>query len=61
MLLKTYEVELKRTSFITMQVTAMSEEHARDKAWDALGDYVDRDPGEASWNIAAIEKIGDAE
>ena len=52
---KTYEIELRRTSFITVTVEAETQEQAEDKAWqkinyDPVNDY-------ASWDIEDIKEM----
>jgi hypothetical protein len=51
--MKTYEVELKRTSFVTITVEANSKEEAEEAAWLELqtGDYDDSD---ADWEVESI-------
>jgi len=52
---KTYEVELKRESYITIWVEALNEAHAEELAWEEIetGDYSNED---ASWLIESIEE-----
>jgi hypothetical protein len=55
--MKTYEVELKRTSYVTMTVEAENEEAAEEAAWEELaedGSWNDRD---ASWEVESIEEL----
>lgn len=51
--MKTYTVELKRTSYINLTIEADSPEAAQDAAWLELqtGDYDDRN---ANWEITEI-------
>lgn len=53
---KTYEVELKRESYITIWVEALNEAHAEELAWEEIetGDYSHED---ASWLIESIEEV----
>jgi hypothetical protein len=52
--MKTYQVELKRTSYITVEVEAESQDAAEDAAWLELqtSDYDDSD---ADWQLESIE------
>jgi len=52
--MKTYEVELKRTSYITLTVEANSEDEAEEKAWGECNDRPDSD--DATWDIESIEE-----
>ena len=49
-----YTVELKRTSYVTLQIEADTPEEAEAKAWREIetGDY---DQG-ANWELESIEK-----
>lgn len=51
--MKTYQVELKRVSYVTLTVDADSLESAEDAAWLELqtGDY---DDDSAEWTISEI-------
>ena len=52
---KTYEVELRRTSFITVTVEAENEDGAEALAW---GEVESRpDANDASWEIESIEEM----
>lgn len=52
--MKTYQVEIKRTSYITVTVEADSVQEAEDKAWQELDQSRISD---ASWDIEAIEEM----
>mgnify|MGYP007049613438 CR=1 FL=1 len=53
--MKTYEIEFKRTSYITIEVEADSEEEAKALAWeDIKEDYYMEDGG---WEIESIEEF----
>jgi hypothetical protein len=55
--MKTYQVEFKRTSFVTISIEAKSEEDAEQKAWDEFdltNGYFE--VGNADWSI---ERIGE--
>lgn len=56
--MKTYQVELKRTSYVNLTIEAESLDHAEELAWLELasdGSYGDRD---ANWVIESIEVEG---
>jgi hypothetical protein len=56
--MKTYQVELKRTSYINLTIEAESQDHAETLAWLELasdGSYGDSD---ANWEIETIEVEG---
>lgn len=55
--MKTYEVELKRTSYFTLTVEADDESDALDKAWAECGDRTDNDNAEAVWDVESIEEM----
>lgn len=52
--MKTYEVELRRTSYVVITVQAESEDHAEELAWTEIAsakkDY-------AAWEVESIEKM----
>jgi len=55
--MKTYQVEFKRTSFVTISIEAESEDDAEQKAWDEFdltNGYFE--VGNADWSI---ERIGE--
>jgi hypothetical protein len=52
--MKTYNVELKRTSYITVTVEADSREAAEDAAWLEL-ERGGSDTSDAAWEIESIE------
>lgn len=54
--MKTYQVELKRVSYVTLTVEANNQDAAEDAAWLELqtGDY---DDDGAEWNLELIEEI----
>jgi len=54
--MKTYEVELKRTSYIVVTVKAENEDDAETKAWQEIES--DRaDINDANWDVESIEEI----
>lgn len=54
--MKTYEVELCRTSYIVLTVEAENDEEAESKAWTEIkrGDYSHED---ASWEVESVERV----
>lgn len=52
--MKTYQVELKRVSYVTLTIEAENQEAAENAAWLELqtGDY---DDSSADWSISDIE------
>ena len=54
--MKKFEVELKRTSYVTLQVEAGSTEEAEFIAWQEIENgYGDK--GDASWEVESIEEM----
>jgi hypothetical protein len=54
--MKTFEVELRRTSYITMTVEAENEDDAETKAWAQIeADNVNIN--DASWDVESVEEI----
>jgi hypothetical protein len=53
--MKTYEIELRRTSFITVTVEAENQEQAEDKAWQEIN--YDPVNDSASWDIEDIKEM----
>lgn len=51
--MKTFAVELKRTSYVTVYVEAESEEQAEEKVW-AEAEYAGYDDGDADWDCVDI-------
>ena len=56
---KTYEVELRRTTFITVWVDAETEDMAESLAWEKLKaqEFME----DSSWDIESIEVINEGE
>ena len=50
---KLYEVEFRRTSYITITVKASDPQDAQDIAWELLDDT---EEGDANWDIESIEE-----
>jgi hypothetical protein len=54
--MKTYEVELRRTSYITLTVEAKDEDDAETQAWARVeADNVNIN--DAQWDVASIEEM----
>jgi len=58
--MKTFEVELRRTSFITMTVEAESEDEAEELAWAEL-ESGRTDIWDAQWEVESIEEVKSTE
>ena len=56
--MKTYEVELRRISYITVTVEAEDDDTALDLAWKEVGN-LDRNE-DAVWDVNAIEEKANA-
>lgn len=54
--MKTYKVELRRTSFITFTVEAKNQEDAKDAAWLDL-QTEDFDCDDSQWEIGFIDEL----
>lgn len=57
--MKTYEVEMKRESYITIWVEALNEAHAEEVAWKEIEDRYDYK--DASWLVESIEETNQGE
>ena len=56
--MKTYQVELKRVSYVTVTVEADSPDHADEKAWQQLAkDGHHADINDAEWLTESITEI----
>ena len=56
--MKTYEVELKRTSYVVVTVEAEGEDAAQDLAWQHVAeDARYGNPNDAQWEIESIEEV----
>jgi hypothetical protein len=53
--MRTYEVELCRTSYITITVNAETKAQAEEKAWKELENRADG--GDAYWNCEGVEEV----
>ncbi len=58
--MRTFEIELRRTSYIVLTIEAETQEEAEAKAWGEIesGDYRHED---AHWDIESVEDTGRAE
>jgi hypothetical protein len=56
--MKTYEVEYRRTSYITMTVEANSKEEADQKAWREI-EHDRADINDACWELELIQEVED--
>ncbi len=54
--MKTYEVELRRTSYIIVTVEAENEDDAEEKAWHEV-ELTRADIYDAAWEIESIEEV----
>ena len=54
--MKTYEVELKRTSYITLFIEAESKDEAEDKAWQEV-EHDRADINDANWEVSTITEM----
>ncbi len=54
--MKTFEVELRRTSFITVTVEAESEDQAEELAWADI-ETMCTDSWDAQWEVESIEEV----
>jgi hypothetical protein len=54
--MKTFQVELQRTSYVTVTVEASNEDHAEALAWQELErDHVNIE--DAHWDLTSIEEL----
>lgn len=54
--MKTYEVELRRESYITVTVDADNEDHAEELAWKYLETNM-VDAKDSNWDVESVEEI----
>lgn len=54
--MKTYEVELRRTSYVIVTVQAENKDQAEDIAWKEL-ERRDHEDGYADWELESIEEM----
>jgi len=57
--MRTFEIELRRTSYIVLTIEAETQEEAEAKAWVEVEDRPDSE--DAHWDIESIEDTGRAE
>jgi hypothetical protein len=55
--MKSYQVELKRVSYVNMYVEAQSQDEAEQLAWDELASDKSWGEGNASWDLESIEEV----
>lgn len=55
--MKTFEVELRRTSYIVLRVDATDKDTAEQSAWAALESGYFGQADDASWDVESIEEI----
>lgn len=53
--MKTFEIELRRTSYMVVTVEAESQDEAEALAWKEIDSRPDSD--DASWDIESIEEV----
>ena len=53
---KLYEVEICRTSYITLTIEADSKDEAEEKAWKEI--EANGDTGDAHWDCERVEEVG---
>jgi hypothetical protein len=53
--MKSYQVELKRTSYVNMNIEAESLEEAEALAWSELASDNSWGEGDANWELQSIE------
>lgn len=54
--MRTYEVELRRTSYITVTVEARDQNEAEEKAWQEI-ENGRTDIYDAQWDVESIEEV----
>lgn len=54
--MKTFEVELRRTSYIVLTIEAENEDDAEAKAWGKIK-YDPVNDDDASWEVESIERV----
>lgn len=55
--MKSYQVELKRVSYVNMYVEAQSQEEAEALAWEELDSDKSWGAGDASWELESIAEV----
>lgn len=52
--MKTYEIELRRVSYIVLTVEAEDKDDAEEKAWAECDERADK---ESTWDVASVEEM----
>lgn len=55
--MRTYEIELRRTSFVTLTIEAEDQDAAETLAWDQIQRDYYRDDGD--WEIGFVDEVND--
>ena len=55
--MKSYQIELKRVSYVNMDIEAESQEEAEALAWVALESHGPYGEGDASWELESIAEM----
>ena len=55
--MKTYEIELRRTSFVTLTIEAEDQDAAEAMAWEQIQRNYYRDDGD--WEIDSVDQVQD--
>ena len=55
--MKTYEIELRRTSFVTLTIEAEDQDTAEALAWEQIQRDYYRDDGD--WEIGFVDEVND--
>lgn len=55
--MKTYQIELKRVSYVNMDIEAESQDEAEALAWIALESHGTYGEGDASWELESIAEV----
>lgn len=55
--MQNYQVELKRVSYVNMDIEAESQEEAEALAWTMLESHGPYGEGDASWEIESIVEV----
>lgn len=55
--MKTYEIELRRTSFVTLTIEAEDQDAAEALAWEQIQRDYYRDDGD--WEIGFVDEVND--
>lgn len=55
--MKTYSIELRRTSFVTLTIEAETKEQAENLAWEEIQDNLSAESNCADWEIGFIDEL----